>query len=484
MTLRKSITSGILYTGISRYSGIIISIVIGAILARLLTPSEFGVVALITVFISFFNILSTAGIGPAIIQKKDLNKEELQTIFIFTAFLGLSLGLLFFFSAELISSFYGNKTLIPLVRLLSLTVFFTSITIVPNALLLKKLKFKQIGYATITVQLFSGVFTVILAYRGFSYYALVFKSVFDGLFTFILLYWLSPIKLNIKFKKSAITKIIRFSTFQYLFSFTHYFSRSSDNLLIGKFINPEALGYYDKSYQLMILPVKNLTHVITPVLLPVLSEFHEDKNKILNTYIKVVRILSLIGFPLSVFLYFSASEIIFILYGQQWEDSIPVFKILALTIGLQMLLSSSGAIFQAVNRTDLLFYSGLLSAVSMIIGICYGIFIGQNIESVGYGLLIAFVINFFQGYYFLIKRALDGTLTPFFKLLLFPVFISLVLSVLLWLYSYLEIQETIIELAGKILITGFTFIAFVISRKEYRVLLKKEWLKIYKTKKQ
>ena len=131
-----------------------------------------------------------------------------------------------------------------------------------------------------------------------------------------------------------------------MFNFINYFSRNADNILIGKFFSSSALGYYDKSYRLMMVPVQNLTHVITPVLMPVLSKFQDDKRMVVDAYSKVTKLLATIGFPLSVFLYFSASEIIYILYGAQWEQSIPIFKLLALTVGIQVVLSSTGSIFK------------------------------------------------------------------------------------------------------------------------------------------
>jgi teichuronic acid exporter len=267
---------------------------------------------------------------------------------------------------------------------------------------------------------------------------------------------------------------MRFSTFQFLFNFINYFSRNTDNLLIGKFISPMALGYYDKSYQLMMMPVQNLTHVITPVLHPVLSEFQKDKAKIFSTYLKVVKLLATIGFPLSVFLFFSAQEIVYVLYGSQWEQSVPVFKILALVVGVQMVLSSTGSIFQAVNRTDLLFYSGLLSAVFMICGICYGVFVQKNLEAVGYGLILAFVVNFFQVYYMLIKLTLDSSFSKFLKIFSFPLVISLCVGIGLWLLTFFDFDNDYFLLLFKVIISSIIFLLCnIINVKNRKILLKR-----------
>lgn len=472
INLKQNFFKGIAYTALAKYSGILISIIIGAVLARLLSPAEFGVVALVTVFISFFNILSDMGIGPAIVQNKELTEKDVQSIFLFSISLGVVLSLLFFLSSTIIAYFYNNTELIPLTRLLSLTVLFSAFKIVPNALLLKKLKFKKVGLATVFVQLFSGIFAVILAYKGFSYYALVYKSIFDGFFTFLIFYWLSPIKLKFDLQKSSINKIMRFSTFQFFFNFINYFSRNLDNLLIGKFISPTALGFYDKSYQLMLMPVQNLTHVITPVLHPVLSEFQNDKVLIYKAYRKMLILLANIGFPLSMFLHFSGSDIIKILYGPQWSQSIQAFKILAFSIGIQLVLSTTGAIFQSLNRTDLLFYSGLISAFVMVVGISCGIFIGGSIVSVAYFLLLSFVINFFQAFYVLIKLALKIEYKYFLSIFVYPLFSSFSIAIVLWIFSFSNLENMYFRFFIRLILFLIIFVFVLMIPSKNRELVK------------
>ncbi|MEX2594842.1 MAG: lipopolysaccharide biosynthesis protein [Anditalea sp.] len=471
-SIQRTLGSGIAFTAVAKYSNIFFSIFIGAILARLLTPAEFGIVAIVTVFVSFFNLLTNFGIGPAVVQNRDLSKEDIRSIFSLSILLGIFFAGCFFLSSSIIAGFYNEPDLVNVVRLLSVAILFYSMQIVPHALNQKKLRFKQLGIISVTVQLFSGSLAIILAYQGFSYYALVFKSIFDGLATLIAFYWLAPVKITFNIRMEAFRKIARFSSFQFMFNFINYFSRNADSLLIGKFFSAAALGYYDKSYRLMTLPVSNLTHVITPVLMPVLSEFQHDKQRIYLIYIKVVRILATIGFPLSIFLYFSAPEIIYIIYGPQWDQSIPVFKLLALTVGIQMVLSSSGSIYQAVNRTDLLFYAGFLGAILMVGGISYGVFIGESLESIGYGLIFAFTTNFFVGFYMLIKLSLKSSYSFFLKTFLFPLAISLGMALTLGLSTFLYHPDNLfLSLLLKIVVAGITFGLMFIIPRENRELL-------------
>lgn len=467
-SIRKSLVSGIFYTALAKYSGIFISIFIGAILARLLTPEEFGTVALVTVFVTFFALLSDFGIGPAVVQNNNLEKEDIESIFSFSVLIGIVLTGLFFMGSGLIAKFYKNDELINVSRLLSLSLLLNSLNIVPRALYQKALKFKQIGIISVLVHMFCGIIAIILAYSGLSYYALVIQSIMSSGISLIIYLIIAPVRIGAKMSIKSIKKIFKFSSFQFMFNFINYFSRNSDNILIGKFFSPSALGYYDKSYRLMMMPVSNLTHVITPVLMPVLSKHQDNTDVVYNAYLKVVRLLATIGFPLSVFLFFSANEIVNLLYGPQWGPSVPVFRLLALTVGIQIILSSSGSIFQVVNRTDLLFYSGLLSSIFMVGGITAGIFIGKSIESVGFGLIIAFCVNFFQGFFMLIKMALKKPMINFLRTIVLPVLVSILMTVALSVFSLYEGDQLGYSLIIKILISVLIFSGSFLSIKRYR----------------
>ncbi|WP_278010771.1 lipopolysaccharide biosynthesis protein [Flavobacterium gyeonganense] len=295
---------GVFYTAISKYSSILISIGIGAILSRLLSPTEFGIVAIVIIFITFFNMLSDFGFGPAIIQNQNLNDKDIKSLFSLSLIFGSVFALLFFLLAPMIADFYSNQQLINISRLLSICVLFYSFSIVPKALCTKKLLFKKIAVISLLIQLFSGGMAVFFALNGYSYYSLIYKSILDAFLSFLSFFILVPIKVTFNIKLSSLKKILKFSVYQFMFNFINYFSRNADNLLIGRYFGASPLGYYNKSYQLMLMPVQNLTHVITPVLFPVLSEFQNDKSKIFSSYCRVVQLLAIIGFPLSVFLFF------------------------------------------------------------------------------------------------------------------------------------------------------------------------------------
>ncbi|WP_026714545.1 lipopolysaccharide biosynthesis protein [Flavobacterium daejeonense] len=423
MSIKKQFISGVFFTALTKYLGIIVSLVITGVLSRILRPSDFGLIAIVSVLITFFNLLAEMGIGPAVVQRQDLSKRDYQELFFFTIVVGVVLSLLFIIAAPCIASFYEEDRLVLLCRLLAFGIVLNCVNIIPNALLLKERKFKFIMYRQLLVQLLSGGVGIICALNGLGVWALVIYTLCSGLFVFCFNYFKNPLGISF-FSKQTLQKISKFATYQFLFGFINFFSRNADNLLIGKYISPSALGYYDKSYRLMMIPIENLTHVFSPVIQPVLYEYQDDKVKIFSVYSKLVSILALIGFPLSVFLHFSASELIFIVFGSQWKASVPVFEILALSAGIQIVLSSSGSIFQVANDTKRLFVSGFLSAIVMVSSILVGVLVFKDLEKLAWMLVLAFAFNFFQCYFILIKKVLEQSLSDFFRLLYWPVFVA------------------------------------------------------------
>ena len=159
------------------------------------------------------------------------------------------------------------------------------------------------------------------------------------------------------------------------------------------------LGYYEKSYRLMMLPLQNITQVITPVMHPVFSDFQNDPERLGSAYERIIRLLAFIGIPLSVLLFFTAEEVTLIIFGQQWLPSVPVFRILTLSVGVQIILSSSGSIFQAAGDTRSLFICGMFSSVLNVAGMLLGIFRFGTLEAVAWCIVTTFCINFIQCYW-------------------------------------------------------------------------------------
>lgn len=399
--------SGMFFSALGKYSNVIIQLFVNAILSRILTPADYGVVSIVQIFIEFFNLLADMGFGPAIIQNKKLDETDIQIIFKFSIFLAGVLSLVFMTLGYPVSLFYGNPVYVPIFIILGFAVFFFALLVVPKAVIQKRKDFKTVNTILVFTGIVKGIVSIILAFFGFKYYAIILGSLVQALMNFLFYYSKTRISPKVKFSFGPIKKIWAFSRNQFSFNFINYFSRNFDSILIGRVFTAGALGYYNKSYQLSLYPNQILAGVITPVIQPILSEYEKDIAVIRNTYLKITRVLANIGVPLSVFCFFVASDIILFIFGDQWGASVSSFQILSLSIWLQMIASSSGAFYQSANRTDLLLFSGVQSMILNVAAIGIGVYLG-SIESVATMVTISFTVNFLINNYLLMYRIFES----------------------------------------------------------------------------
>ena len=472
---KKTFVGGVFYTAITKYSSILIGLGVTAVLSRQLTPDDFGIIAIAMVFIVFFSILSDVGIASAIIQKKELNKTDLSSIFSTTIYIAFFSSILFFFLSIPIASFYQEPVLENICKLLSVHLFFSISNIVPNGLLLKDKKFKFIAIRTLIVQPIGGSLAILAVFQGLGIYALLVAPIFSSFAIFVINYMKYFIPFSFVIHIASIKKIFSYSIYQFLFSLINYFSRNLDSLLIGKFLGKAPLGYYEKSYQLMMLPLSNITHVFSSVMHSVFSDFQNNVNQIAEMYIKVVKLLAYIGFPLSVFLFFNAEELILLIFGNQWVDSIIVFQILSLSVGFQMIASSSGSIFRASNSTKFLFIDGLLTATFTILSLSIGLFVFKDLKSVALFISLSFILNFFKSFFILFRFVLKQKVSLFLKQLIIPIVLSAVLIPVLYFTEELLNTNLITSLIVKSTLTLSVALSFIHLFKIYNIasLIKK-----------
>ena len=456
--------------GLGKYSKIILSLIVNAILARILSAEDYGIVAVITVFSTFFTTISDMGFGTAIIQNKELSKKDIDNIYSFTVYMSIVLMLIFFLCSFPISWFYNNKIYINLGILLSIALLFNALNMVPNGILNRDKRFIDIALRTVIVYIISAIFTVILAFCGFRYYALAVQSILTALFTFLWNYITTKPQFILKFNIHSINKIMSYSGYQFAFNVVNYFSRNLDNLLTGKVMGNTELGYYNKAYSLMLYPVNNLTGVISPVLHPIMSEYQKNKEVIYTKYMKIVRLLALIGLYVAPLCFLAADEMITILYGNGWAESVQCFKYLSLAIIPQMINSSAGAIFQAIGNTKLLFLNSCINTGVTVIAILYGVFIGRSIESLAMCVAFAYILHFISAFFMLLKYGFNYKITNFIHELLPEVLILVIMIMAIFLYPF-DNSQTVYSFLLKALYLGVAYFAAVFLSKENQLYI-------------
>lgn len=387
----------------SKYISMGAQIVITAVLARLIAPEDFGLVAIVTVFTGLFSLLSDMGVGVAIVQYRDLTEEDYGALFGFSIILAIGLTAGFCAVSPLIAAFYGDPRLVALCCAASPQLLFATLNMVPSGLMLKERRFDAIGFRLVSATIVSGAVAIALAFAGAGCYALVIQSAMSSL---IVLVWNLGTRgvRNVSFRFAVpLKRIFSYSVYQFGFSLINYFSRNLDNMLIGRFMGSAQLGYYDKAYKLTGYPLSAFSSVIGSVIQPYMAEHQDDSDAIFHCFMKVEKLLSLVGVGVAVAFLCASSEIIQVFYGPGWESAIPVFSVLGVSVYFQMMGNPSGAFFQSLGRTDYMFRVGLINTGITVAGLCVGL-AGGSILTVSYGIAAAFCLHMFSLAYFLIRK--------------------------------------------------------------------------------
>ncbi len=454
----------------SKYINIFLGIFFSAILSRILTPNDYGIVAIVTVFTAFFIVLSNCGLGIAVIQRKEFSQKDIDTLFSFSVYQGLILTIAFMILAFPISLFFSNKVYVPICFILSVSIFFNTINSVPDGILRKEKKFFLIALRLIVVSLLTYGITIVLALAGMKYYALVIQSVVSSLLIFL---WnLKNVKVHFHFKldRVVLKNISGYSGYNFLFNFVNYFTRNLDKLLIGKFLGNENLAQYNKAYHFMLYPVQNLTNVITPVLHPFLSDFQNNREIIYEKYIKIVKLLSLIGVFVTTVCFTCSKEIILILYGSQWTSAVLCFHYLSLAIWTQMITGTSGSIFIAIGDTKRMFFSCCVSVLITILTLIISVY-SNSIEKISFFIMISLNIIFLQTFFVLIKKSISLSFVKFLKQLI-PDFFILVVCLLagVFINKYIKIEQLILSGLLKTGILFFLYLVLMIIFKQLKYI--------------
>ncbi|MGZ4951534.1 MAG: MOP flippase family protein [Halobacteriota archaeon] len=386
MTLETRTVRGIGWTATSKLAQMLMSILISAILARLLMPSDFGLIAMVLVFSNFAAIFSGFGLQSAIVQRDEVSDETLSSIFWINVGLGGLLTVALAASAPLIAAFYSEPRLTPLVVFISTTFFISSFSIVSYPLLLKRMNFKAIAIIETGAIAISGPPAIFLAFSGYGVWSLVWftflSSVSATVFTLIYARWVPHFLLGLQHVKG----LLGYGGNLTGSVFVNYFAQNLDNLLVGRFLGSAALGFYNLAYNLLVLPTNTIFEVIGRVMFPALSIIQHDKQMVRNAYIRANRYIGAISFPLMAWVLVAAPQLIRVVYGPKWIAVIPLIQIFALAGIEQSIGTNVYWIFMSQGRTDEQFKLSIFTTVVLVISFFVGLRWGVE------GVVIAYTV--------------------------------------------------------------------------------------------
>ena len=370
--LRQRTLTGLGWTGATRLLGQTIQLAATVVLARLLSPKEYGLLGMVLVFTGFATFVADMGLGASIIQRSTVSDRHLNSVFWLNVATGMLLTGLLALAAPLIASFYDEPQLRMLTVVIALNFVFGSLNVVQIALLDKSLNFRTKFWIETVSSLTSGIVALTLALAGAGVWSLVGQSLTQTIVRVLMMWAQSSWRPALAFDFSAIRELLHFSGHLVGFGAIVYWSQNIDKLIIGRWIGSSALGIYSLADKLMRMPLYNVTDVTTSVMFPALSTIQDDVEAVRRAYLRAVRMISLITFPMMLALSVLAEPAVLVVYGSKWRASIVILQLLCFAGMAQSIYNTAGWLYLSQGRTDVLFRMGLYTTTVRVIGVLIG----------------------------------------------------------------------------------------------------------------
>jgi O-antigen/teichoic acid export membrane protein len=382
---------GIYWMSIMSISNIVIKLLITMVLSRLLSSYEFGVVAAIQIVISFADIFWMLGVGAAIVQKKVLTNDDITTGNTLNITFGLSIYSLIFVFASAIANFIGLENIVML-RVLAVVFVIHSISGVSESLLQKEMDFKSIGIINILALFIYGISASLLALLNFGVWSLIIAQLLQVLVKTILSIFRRPIKISLAIRKKSAKELMYFGTGFTLSKVFNNIANQGDYFVVNRTLGVSALGFYNRSYQLLMIPTNIIGTVMDQVLFPLLSKYQEVNEKLRYVFFNINALIALIAFPVTIISLTMSTELVYIVLGNKWDSTIVPFKILIISLFFRMAYKICDSLVRSLGAV----YKRLWIQIIYAITIITGAFMGKEwgINGVAVAVTTAIIINY------------------------------------------------------------------------------------------
>lgn len=455
--LKKHAGVALVWSFIDKGGQQVIQLVVGCILARLLVPDQFGLVAVLSIFTAIANLLQDSGFSSALVRKKNVLDGEYTSVFYFNIAIGILLYALLFFCAPLIANYYDKPLLTNLSRFIFLSFVFNSFGIIQNINLIRKMDFKTNTRITLIAGCISGIIAVAMAFSGFGVWSLAAQLVIQNFLRNLFLW------LFIKWKPSgnfSFSYIKEMSAFSFKLLSTGLMNQICTNIypiIIGKYFSFSQTGLYGQAYKLNTIPQSVISDGLKSVVYPMLTKT-TDEDQAIRAFRKTMRVASFISFPVALILIVMAPSIVRILLGDGWDAAIPILQILAFGGSVYPMYSLYATLLQYKGHSgsffNMEFIKNLLYLISIIISIQFGV-LGLVI-----GISVVNIITFLIGSYFFVGKVTRYKLINVLSDIC-PYFVIAILSFTPLYFLNRIIDNTILLLIIQLLIGSSVYLLIV-----------------------
>lgn len=453
--MSKSQTQGIIWSAIERFSSQGIQFILSIIIARLVSPSDYGLIAMLTIFLSIAQSLVDSGFSNALIQKIDRTEVDYSTVFYFSTITSIFIYIIFFYISPFISSFYNQPRLTIIAKVAGINFIISALSIIQRTKLTIDLNFKLQAKITLISVIVSGSVGVFMAYKGYGVWALISQTLLSNTLMTIL-YWayIKWIPLCV-FSIESFKKLFSFGSKILITGLLATLYNNLYSLVIGKFFNAESLGYYNRMNSISIFPSSNITSIISRAVYPVQCKMQNDNDKLKDNFYKLIKVSSFVIFPLMLGLAALSDPLISVLLSDKWIKGSSILKLLCYAMMWNHIMFLSWQLLAVKGRSDLSLKSEIIKKIISIIILVITIPFGIEIMCVGliiYSFIDISIITTF------LKPLIGIKYSELIKSILPP----LSLAIIMYAIVYFTIQLITINFVQ--LIVGFIvgFISYII----------------------
>lgn len=408
-TLKDKTFSSIAWSGALQSASQIINFCLGILLARLLTPEDFGIMATMLAFISIAQLFSDFGLSAGLIQKDSVSREEAFSCAVVNFLIGLFFSIIIAMLNSQIANFYNVESLNILVIAIAPLFCINSLCSVPQALLSRELEHKKISLIELTSVVSGTVAAVVLAQAGYGIWSLVAQQYITALLRMSLLFIIAKISFAM-FQFNTVKSLFGFSASVFFTRLIQQIALQTDKVLVGKYLGTQELGFYSRAYQLTTFPINNVTRVVNNVMFPALSKIKNDTSKVTSIYLKVVGYIAVLTFPMLAGFAYLSEEIVYVLLGEKWVPMHIYFRFFSLVCMFSTLGQMSTSFFLSQGKAHLHLklnvFTQSIKIAFLVIGVQWG----------GFGIMVAFAASTavsFSSAIYLLSRFLTFNLFTF-----------------------------------------------------------------------
>ena len=373
-SMSAKVATGASWSAISKLSSQAVQFAAGLVLARLLTPADYGTMASVYVLTGFAILFFELGLGSTVIALRLPTQKDLSTVFWVNALGGVVFTLLLAGAGPVVAALFDDQRLRVLTPLVGLTFLF-GLGSVHNSLLQRQLRFKTIAVISVSTSAVGLAVTVVCAALGAGVYALTIGPICTSALSSILSWILVPWRPTSFISRSSLPTLWKFSGGQLGFNVVNYWGRNADNFLVARYVGDTALGYYNKAYSLMLLPIQQVSSVLGRVMFPALAAMKGDAERVARGYRRALRLINIATVPVLLGMAVTAPGLVPLLWGDQWVGAVHLLMVLCIAGVPQCLATSVGWLYQSQNRTGRMFRMGVVTSVLGLLLMVLGIWL-------------------------------------------------------------------------------------------------------------